>query len=36
MTIFLVGLGLGVTLGVVGYRLIPALVNKLRGKIENI
>lgn len=36
MTIFLIGLGLGVALGAVGYKLIPALVNKIRGKIDNI
>lgn len=36
MTIFLTGLGIGIAFGAVGGRIIPALINKLRNKIDTI
>jgi hypothetical protein len=36
MSLFLIGLGLGVLLGAVGYKVVPVLVNKLTGKAEEL
>lgn len=36
MTLFLIGLGSGVLLGAVGYKVVPVLVNKLKGLTERL
>lgn len=36
MTTFLIGLGVGVLLGTVGYKVVPVLVDKLRGVTEKL
>jgi hypothetical protein len=36
MTAFLLGRGIGVLLGAVGYKVVPVLVRKLTGKAEEL
>jgi len=36
MTAFLIGLGLGVLLGAIGYKVVPVLVEKLTGTAKKL